>query len=89
MKKEKFKQTPTEVLMIDLFGKDFRNKISGDMLNSYQKAEMLFEAFIKSAFVTGMVNNVDYYYPGQNDGKAECEKKYEEDNYFENLFGSK
>jgi hypothetical protein len=50
---------------------------------------MLFEAFIKSAFVTGMVSHVDYYYPGQNDDKAECEKKYEEDNYFENLFGEK
>ena len=86
---KKFRETPIETLMIDLFGKDFRNKINGDMLNSYQKAEMLFKAFIKSAFVTGMVNNVDYYYPTQNDNKAECEKKYEEDNYFEALFGSK
>lgn len=85
----KFRETPVEMLMNDLFGKDFRIKIDGDKLNSYQKAEMLFEAFIKSAFVTGMVSSVDYYYPNQNDDKAECEKKYEEDNYFENLFGNR
>ena len=85
----KFKTTPVENLMIDLFGKDFRNKIDGDKLNSYQKGEMLFEAFIKSAFVSGKNDWVDYFYPGQNDDKAECEKKYEEDNYFESLFGEK
>ena len=85
----KFKETPVEMLMNDLFGKDFRTRIDGYKLNSYQKAEMLFEAFIKSAFVTGKNDWVDYYYTGQNDDKAECCKKYEEDNYFENLFGIK